>query len=116
MINWDDHSLMTSGKLPQNSRIRFSLPPDFDVIEKVIEENKKFKETEMPEADALILYNCGGRLMSIGPLISEEIKGIKEIWNVPLAGMFSNAEIGPTRNGKVEMHNLTTCWVALKEK
>jgi hypothetical protein len=116
MINWDDHSLMTSGKLPQNSRIRFSLPPDFDVIEKVIEENRKFKETEMPEADALILYNCGGRLMSIGPLISEEIKGIKEIWNVPLAGMFSNAEIGPTRNGNVEMHNLTTCWVALKEK
>jgi hypothetical protein len=116
MINWDDHSLMTSGKLPQNSRIRFSLPPDFDVIEKVIEENRKFKETEMPEADALILYNCGGRLMSFGPLISEEIKGIKEIWNIPLAGMFSNAEIGPTRNGNVEMHNLTTCWVALKEK
>jgi hypothetical protein len=116
MINWEDHSLMTSGKLPQNSRIRFSLPPDFDVIEKVIEENRKFKETEMPEADALILYNCGGRLMSFGPLISEEIKGIKEVWNVPLAGMFSNAEIGPTRNGNVEMHNLTTCWVALKEK
>ena len=46
----------------------------------------------------------------------EEIKGIKEVWNVPLAGMFSNAEIGRTKNGNVEMHNLTTCWVALKEK
>src|SRR5215467_6085498 len=72
-INWEDHSIMTSGKLPQNSKIRFSLPPDFDSIERVIEENRKFRETEMPDADALILYNCGGRLLSFGPLISEEI-------------------------------------------
>jgi len=115
-VVWEDHSLMTSGRLPENAKIRFSLPPDFDVIEKVIDENRKFKETEMPEADALILYNCGGRLLTFGPLISEEIKGIKEVWNVPLAGMFSNAEIGRTRNGNVEMHNLTTCWVTLKEK
>jgi hypothetical protein len=116
LINWEDHSLMTSGKLPQGSKIRFSLPPDFDVIEKVIEENRKFRETEMPEADALLIYNCGGRLLSFGPLIGEEIKGIKEVWNVPMAGMFSNAEIGRTRNGNLEMHNLTTCWVVLKEK
>lgn len=116
LINWEDHSLMTSGKLPQGSRIRFSLPPDFDAIENVIDENRKFKECEMPDADALIIYNCGGRLLSFGPLIGEEIKGMKEVWNVPLAGMFSNAEIGRTRQGNVEMHNFTTCWVALKEK
>jgi len=115
-INWEDHSMLTSGKLPQGSKIRFSLPPDFDVIEKVVEENRKFKEAEMQDADALIIYNCGGRLLCFGPLISEEIKGMKNVWNVPLAGMFSNAEIGRTKNGNVEMHNLTTCWVALKEK
>lgn len=115
-INWEDHSLLTSGKLPQGSKVRFSLPPDFDVIEKVIDENKKFKESEMPEADALIIYNCGGRLTSLGPLISEEIRGMKEVWNVPLAGMFSSAEIGRTAQGNLEMHNLTTCWVTLKEK
>ncbi len=115
-IDWEDHSMLTSGKLPQGSKIRFSLPPDFDVIEKVIDENKKFKETEMPDADALIIYNCGGRLMSFGPLIGEEIKGMKNVWNVPLAGMFSNAEIGSTGHGNVQMHNLTTSWVALKEK
>jgi len=116
VINWEDHSLIASGKLPQGSKIRFSLPPDFDVIEKVIDENRKFRESEMPEADALIIYNCSGRLLSFGPLIGEEIKGIKNVWNVPLAGMFSNAEIGRTRHGNVEMHNLTTCWVALKER
>jgi len=115
-INWEDHSLQVSGKLPQGSKIRFSLPPDFDVIEKVIDENRQFKEEEMQDADALIIYNCGGRLLSFGPLIGEEIKGIKNVWNVPLAGMFSHAEIGRTKNGDVEMHNLTTCWVAIKEK
>jgi hypothetical protein len=115
-INWEDHSMLTSGRLPVGSRVRFSLPPDFDVIGKVIDENKKMKETELPDPDALIIYNCGGRLMSLGPLISEEIKGMKNVWNVPMAGMFSNAEIGRTPNGNLEMHNLTTCWVVLKEK
>jgi hypothetical protein len=115
-VFWEDHSMLTSGKLPQGSKVKFSLPPDFNVIEKVVEENKKMKEKEMPDADALIIYNCGGRLMSLGPLLSEEIKGMKEVWNVPMAGMFSNAEIGRTPNGNLEMHNLTTCWVVLKEK
>lgn len=115
-INWEDHSVLTSGCLPVGSRIKFSLPPDFDVIEKVVEEAKSFKETTMPEADALILFNCGGRLMCFGPLIGEEIKGLKEIWNIPMAGMFSNAEIGKTKLGHVEMHNLTASWVTLKEK
>ena len=115
-INWEDHSMLTSGKLPQGSTVRFSLPPDFDVIEEVIEENRKMKETELGDPDALIIYNCGGRLMTFGPLIGEEIKGMKEVWNVPMVGMFSNAEIGRTANGNLEMHNLTTCWVLLKEK
>ncbi len=115
-INPEDHSFLTSGKIPQGSKICFSLPPDFDVIEKVIEENRRFKETEMPDADAMIVYNCGGRLMAFGPLISEEIKGMEEVWQVPMAGMFSNAEIGSTANGDLELHNLTTCWVILKEK
>jgi hypothetical protein len=116
MINWDDHSLMASGKVPQGSKVRFSLPPDFDVIDKVINECEKLKETEMPNADALIIYNCSGRHLSLGPLISKEIEGIDKVWNVPIAGMFSNAELGRATNGNLEMHNLTTCCVALKEK
>jgi len=115
-VFWEDHSMLTSGKLPEGSKVKFSLPPDFDVIEKVVEENTKMKIEENLDADALIIYNCGGRLMSLGPLLSEEIKGMKEVWNVPMVGMFSNAEIGRTPNGNLEMHNLTTCWVVLKEK
>jgi hypothetical protein len=115
-IVWEDHSLLTSGKFPEGSKVRFSLPPDFDVVEKVVEENKNMRETEMAEADALLIYNCGGRLLSLGPLIGEEIKGMNEVWKAPMVGMFSHAEIGPTLNGHVRMHNLTTCWVVLKER
>ena len=34
MIDWEDGSFYCGGKVPQDSKVRFSLPPDFDVIEK----------------------------------------------------------------------------------
>jgi hypothetical protein len=115
-VNWEDGSFICSGSVPQGSKVRFSLPPDFDVIEKVIDGCKELKEEEMPEADALIIYSCAGRLVSLGPMIGEELEGVRKIWDVPMAGMFSNAELGRATNGNLEMHNLTTCCVALKEK
>ena len=115
-IHWEDHSLTTGGKVPEGSKIKFSLPPDFDVIEKVIHECEDLKATEMPVADALIIFNCSGRMLTFGPLMSKEIEGVQNVWKVPLVGMFSNAELGRATNGKLEMHNLTTCCVVIKEK
>jgi hypothetical protein len=115
-VNWEDGSFICSGSVPQGAKVRFSLPPDFDVIETVIKEAEKLKADEMPDADALIVYNCGGRLLAFGPLISKEIEGIKNIWDVPMAGMFSNGELARATGGNLEMHNLTTCCVVLKEK
>jgi hypothetical protein len=116
IINWEDGSFICSGSVPQGSQIRFSLPPDFDVIEEVIQEAESLKTDEMPEADALIVYNCAGRLFTFGPLITKEIEGLKKIWNVPMVGFFSNAELAKATDGKLEMHNFTTCCVVLKEK
>jgi hypothetical protein len=48
-------------------------------------------------------------------MMNMEIEGIRKLWNVPMAGMFSNAELARATNGNLEMHNLTTCCVALKE-
>jgi len=115
-INWDDHSYICSGLMPQGSKVRFSLQPDFDVIEKVIHACKNLKETEMPDADAVIIYSCAGRLISLGPLMTDEIEGIKNVWNVPMVGFFSNAELARATDGNLEMHNITTCCVVLKEK
>ncbi|MBS1735817.1 MAG: FIST C-terminal domain-containing protein [Bacteroidetes bacterium] len=116
VVDWSDRSFYTSGAVPQGSKVRFSLPPDFDVMEKVVNGVENLKVTEMPEADALVVFSCAGRILSLGPLMSKELEGIKNVWNVPMAGMFSNAELGRATGGNLEMHNLTTCCIALKEK
>lgn len=116
VVDWTDRSFYTSGSVPQGSKIRFSLPPDWDVMEKVVKGVQNLKETDMPDADALVVFSCAGRILSFGPMMNAEIEGVKQVWNVPMAGMFSNAELGRMAGGNLEMHNLTTCCVALKEK
>lgn len=116
LIDWADRSFYCSGTVPQGCKVRFSLPPDFDVVEKVISNCTALKETEMPDADAVVVFSCAGRQVALGPMIQEEVEGIKNIWQVPMAGMFSNAELGRAIGGNLEMHNLTTCVIALKEK
>jgi len=116
LIDWDDGSFYCSGTVPEGSKVRFSLPPDLDVMEKVVKGLEKLKADEMPEADALIVFSCAGRILSLGPLMNKEIEGVKNVWNVPMAGTFSNAELARATGGNLEMHNLTTCCIALKEK
>lgn len=116
MVDWDDYSFYCGGSVPQGSKVRFALPPDFDVIEKAIEGCEDLKATEIPEADAVLLFSCAGRLVAFGPLVSEEVDGISKVWDVPLAGMFSNAELARATNGNLELHGMTACTVVLKEK
>ena len=116
LIDWKDRSFYCSGSVPQGSKIRFSIPPDFDVMEKVIKGVEGLKNSEMPDADAVVVFSCAGRILALGPLMNMEIEGIKNVWNVPMAGMFSNAELARATKGNLEMHNCTTCCVALKEK
>jgi len=116
VVDWSNGSFYCGGTVPQGSKVRFSLPPDFDVMEKVITGVKGLKERDMPEADAVVVFSCAGRILSLGPLMSQEISGVKNVWNVPMAGLFSNGEFGKTTEGNLELHNLTTCTIALKEK
>lgn len=116
VVDWNDHSFYCSGTVPQGSKVRFSIPPDFDVMEKVIKGVEELKANEMPEVDALIVFSCAGRILAFGPMMNQEIEGIKKVWNVPMAGMFSNAELARATGGNLEMHNITTCCVALKER
>lgn len=115
VVDWSDHSFFTSGTVPQGSKVRFSLPPDWDVMEKVVNGARELRDSEMPEADAVVVFSCAGRILSFGPMMNAEIEGIKQVWGVPMAGMFSNAELGRMAGGNLEMHNLTTCCIALKE-
>ena len=97
-------------------KIRFTLPPDFEVVDEVVKSCEKIKDTEMPEADAMIIFSCSGRLVELGPMIGKEIAGIKDTFKVPIVGFFTYGEYGRATNGNNEYHNYTCCWVALKEK
>ncbi len=55
--NKEDRSLICSGRVPQGSKIKFSMPPDFDSIEKVVADCKTIKDDAQQEADALIMFH-----------------------------------------------------------
>jgi hypothetical protein len=115
-FNWDERSVMVNGSTEKGASIRLSLPPDFEVIDEVINDCKQVQANELAEADALIMFSCIGRYTALGPLISKEIEGVRETYNAPMVGFFSNGEFGRATNGNHEYHNLTCCWVAIKEK
>ena len=116
MFNYETGSIMSNGLVEQGAKVQLSLPPDFEIIEEVINDSKEVKANELSDADALIMFSCIGRFSALGPLISNEIEGVKNTFNVPLAGFFSYGEFGRATNGNHEYHNLTCCWVAMKEK
>jgi len=121
--NSEDRSLICSGNVPQGSKIKFSLPPDFDSIETVVEECKSIKDNAQQQADALIMFSCVSRYLSFGIVMKEEIEQVQKVWDAPMAGFFSYGEYGKSlsarqagKTGKNEYHNNTCCLVALKEK
>jgi len=115
-FNPADQSVMIAGGVKEGDNFRFSLPPDFDVIDKVVETTIISKEKEMPDADALLVFSCVGRLGTFGPLISTEIEGLASTWGKPMIGYFSLGEFGKLDEGRCEFQGTTVSWVALKER
>ncbi len=115
-LNWKDRSIMINGSVEEGAKIRLSVPPDFEVIEKVVEGAADVKANEFSEAEALVMFSCVGRRVAMGPLIGREIEGVRSTFDVPMAGFFSYGEFGRATNGNHEFHNLTCCWLAMKEK
>lgn len=116
MGNAEDRSLICAGNVPQGSKVRFSLPPDFDVIDTVVDDCTEVKEEQLQDADAVIMFSCISRYLSFGVMTSEEIERVKEVWKAPMIGFFTYGEYGKSKGGKHEFHNNTCCVVALKEK
>lgn len=114
--NKEDQSVMLGTPVEEGSMFRFSLPPDLEVIDTVIESTKTIKENELPDADAMLVFSCVGRLSSLGPMMSSELDGLAATWNKPMAGFFSMGEFGKLDDSRPEFHGTTVCWVALKEK
>jgi hypothetical protein len=116
LFNWKVKSMFILGNIQDGDKVRLTLPPDFEIIDEVHRNAENIKKQEMPDADALLMFSCVGRLAQFGPLIGDEIEGVKNVFNVPMAGFFTYGEYGRTKSGKNEFHTSTCCWVALKEK
>jgi hypothetical protein len=109
-------AIIVTGDIREGDKLRLMMPPDFDTLPQLHQEALRFREEEMPEADALLLFSCIGRLGAFGPMIGEELAAVQSVYQVPQAGFFSYGEYGRTTGGYNEFHNMTCCWVALKEK
>jgi hypothetical protein len=114
--NEEEKSVMLGAPAEEGALFRFSLPPDFEVIDAVIESTRSVKENELPDADAMLIFSCIGRLSQLGPMISAELEGLAATWNKPIAGFFSLGEFGKLDDNKPEFHGTTVSWAALKEK
>ena len=116
MFNWDDKSVSILGSIHEGDKVRFTLPPDFEVVEEVRINAEKIRHDEMNQADALLMFSCIGRLTQFGPLAGDEIEGVRKAFDVPMAGFFTYGEYGKAKNGNNEFQKNTCCWVALKER
>ena len=112
----EKQALICESDVLQGSRLRFSTPPDFDIIETVISKADELKNESWAEADALLIFSCAGRLSALGPIAQQENEGLSKVWNAPMIGFYTYGEYGKGLNGKHEFHSTTCSWVALKEK
>ena len=115
MVDIESRALIFAGGIPQGSKVKFSVQPGFDLIEKTTERISALKPF-IPEADALIMFSCKARHMALGPMTGDEAGMIRGLWNKPLIGFFTYGEIGTTKDSVCDFHNETCSMVILKEK
>jgi len=106
MYNWEDKSVSVVGKNEPGTTFRFAVPPDFEIVETVINDPQQIKDTGFTDADALVIFSCISRLDELGPMVRVEIDRLKNIFNAQMADFFTYGEF----------HNTTCCRVASKER
>lgn len=116
LINREEDAIKLDFDVPVGTKLRFSTPPDFDIVENVLEEANELKNAVHSEAEAMLIFSCAGRLSALGPLTSLENDGLSDLWKTPMAGFFTYGEYGTDKDVKQEFHSTTCCWVVLKEK
>ena len=111
----EDKSIIYAGTVPEGAKVRFSLPPGPEIIDFAIAQMTKFNE-QIPKSDAVVLFSCKGRHVTLGEMVKDEISAIRKLWNVPLVGSFTFGEIGPAPQGMSDFHNYTLVPVLMYEK
>lgn len=115
-FNKEENALIMESDVEEGAKFRFSTPPDFDIVETVVEKARAIKKEADTNAEAVLIFSCVGRLNTLGPMAREENEKLAEVWKAPMAGFYTYGEFGRAVNGKHEFHSTTCSWVALKEK
>ncbi len=115
-IDSKERALVMDMAMPEGSKFWFTSPPEFDIVEEVIEKATQLKTDSKEDADALLIFSCAGRQPILGPMATDENEGLAEVWETPMAGFFTYGEFGRVLNGKQNFHSGACCWVTLKEK
>jgi len=113
-INKQEMALHMNIDMPEGTKFWFSMPPDFDIVDEVLDNAVKVKKDY--QAEALLVFSCAGRINVLGPLVNSENEGLHNVWNTPMAGFFTYGEFGIDSKDKMEFHSGACSWVALKEK
>ncbi len=115
MVKKEENAIRFDFPISEKTQIRFSMPPDFEIVENIIEKANELKNAGNIDAEALLIFSCAGRLSALGPMTNMENEGLSEIWKAPMAGFFTYGEYGTT-DGKRHFYSTTISWAALKEK
>lgn len=114
-VSKDDRSLIFAGTVPEGAMVQFSVCPGSEVVAATVEAMRLFRE-RAGGADALLLFSCVARHISLGPEVEDEIQRARALWNAPLLGLFTYGEIGADSGGSCAFHNETFTLLALREK
>ena len=115
MVDIESRALIFAGGIPQGSKVQFSVPPGFDLIDKTSERISELKDT-VENPDAVLIFSCKARHLALGPIMEDEAGKIRAIWNKPLIGFFTYGEIGTAKDSVCDFHNETCSLVLLEEK
>lgn len=115
MVDIDSRALIFAGGIPQGSKVKFSVPPGFDLIEKTAERVSALKES-IPDPDAVLMFSCKARHLALGPMTGDEAGKIRGIWDKPLIGFFTYGEIGTAKESVCDFHNETCSMVVMEER
>jgi hypothetical protein len=113
--NEEEGSIVMTGAVKEGEKFRFSIAPGFEIIDDTIEGFQKFAK-QKPDTDAILMFSCMARLMSLGPMIEDEVEGIYDIWKKPMIGFFTYGEVGQHKDQISQYYNETCSLVLLHEK
>ncbi|MEQ9103359.1 MAG: FIST N-terminal domain-containing protein [Rhodothermales bacterium] len=110
----ETRAIMCPGTMEEGAKVRFSIEPDGEVIDTVLEDFKRIKD-DTGDVDAVVYFSCWGRYNSLGPAMNREIREAGKLFGVPMVGLLSSGEMARVTGGKLEYNALTSCCVLLKE-